>query len=81
MLELHVNGCSVMSSVGRAQVNGHSSSSSRSSRREKRPQRDADRGSSQGSDREEEETGGRGVLRRKTARAAANKIKLLEVLD
>lgn len=64
-------------SEGRAEVNGHSS---RSSRRERRRHRDSDRATSQGSDREEEVTGRRS-LKRKTARAAVNKIKLLKASD
>ncbi|XP_042342206.1 bromodomain and WD repeat-containing protein 3 isoform X2 [Plectropomus leopardus] len=64
---------------GRAEVNGHSS---RSSRRERRHQQDSDRATSQGSDREEEEEiTVRRSLKRKTARAAVNKIKLLEASD
>uniref|UniRef100_A0A3P8TTU7 Bromodomain and WD repeat domain containing 1 n=1 Tax=Amphiprion percula TaxID=161767 RepID=A0A3P8TTU7_AMPPE len=62
---------------GRAEMNGHSS---RSSRRERRHRQDSDRATSQGSDREEEVTGRR-PLKRKTARAAVNKIKLLEASD
>ncbi|XP_029923431.1 bromodomain and WD repeat-containing protein 3 [Myripristis murdjan] len=65
----------------RAQVNGHSS---RSSRRDKRRHSDSDRDMSEGSDREEEEeeeTMGRRSLKRKTARAAVNKMKLLEASD
>ncbi|XP_030599771.1 bromodomain and WD repeat-containing protein 3 [Archocentrus centrarchus] len=60
----------------RAEMNGHSS---RSSRRERRHHRDSDRATSQGSDREE--VTGRRSLKRKTARAAVNKIKLLEASD
>ncbi|XP_051253294.1 bromodomain and WD repeat-containing protein 3 isoform X2 [Dicentrarchus labrax] len=64
---------------GRAEVNGHSS---RSSRRERRHRRNSDRATSQGSDREEEEeVTVRRSLKRKTARAAVNKIKLLEASD
>ncbi|KAM9359280.1 bromodomain and WD repeat-containing protein 3 [Symphorus nematophorus] len=64
---------------GRAEVNGHSS---RSSRRERRHHHDSDRATSQGSDREEEEEiTVRRSLKRKTARAAVNKIKLLEASD
>ncbi|XP_053177335.1 bromodomain and WD repeat-containing protein 3 [Scomber japonicus] len=62
---------------GRAEMNGHGS---RSSRRERRRHQDSDRAMSQGSDREEEITGRRS-LKRKTARAAVNKIKLLEASD
>ncbi|XP_023155295.2 bromodomain and WD repeat-containing protein 3 isoform X1 [Amphiprion ocellaris] len=62
---------------GRAEMNGHSS---RSSRRERRHRQDSDRATSQGSDREEEVTGRR-PLKRKTARAAVDKIKLLEASD
>lgn len=58
-------------------MNGHGS---RSSRRERRRHQDSDRAMSQGSDREEEITGRRS-LKRKTARAAVNKIKLLEASD
>lgn len=57
-------------------MNGHSS---RSSRRERRPRCDSDRATSQGSDREEVTV--RGSLKRKTARAAVNKMKLLEASD
>lgn len=64
-------------SEGRAEVNGHGS---RSSRRERRYQNDSDRATSQGSDREEETTVRRS-LKRKTARAAVNKMKLLEASD
>ncbi|XP_031608481.1 bromodomain and WD repeat-containing protein 3 [Oreochromis aureus] len=60
----------------RAEMNGHSS---RSSRRERRPRCDSDRATSQGSDREEVTV--RGSLQRKTARAAVNKMKLLEASD
>ncbi|XP_056229345.1 bromodomain and WD repeat-containing protein 3 [Seriola aureovittata] len=63
---------------GRAEMNGHSS---RSSRRERRHHQDSDRATSQGSDREEEEITVRRSLKRKTARAAVNKIKLLDVSD
>ncbi|KAG7223050.1 hypothetical protein INR49_015939, partial [Caranx melampygus] len=63
---------------GRAEVNGHSS---RSSRRERRHHQDSDRAMSQGSEREEEEITVRRSLKRKTARAAVNKIKLLDVSD
>ncbi|XP_076001297.1 bromodomain and WD repeat-containing protein 3 [Genypterus blacodes] len=64
---------------GRAEVNGHSS---RSTHKEKRHYSDSDRATSQGSDREEEEEiTVRRTLKRKTARAAVNKIKLLEVSD
>ncbi|XP_028428094.1 bromodomain and WD repeat-containing protein 3 isoform X2 [Perca flavescens] len=62
---------------GRAEVNGHSS---RSSRRERRHHQDSDRATSQGSDREEEITVRRS-LKRKTARAAVTKMKLLEASD
>ncbi|KAM7413407.1 hypothetical protein PAMA_020681 [Pampus argenteus] len=62
---------------GRAEMNGHSS---RASRSERRHNQDSDRATSQGSDREEENTGRRS-LKRKTARAAVNKIKLLEASD
>ncbi|XP_044057569.1 bromodomain and WD repeat-containing protein 3 isoform X2 [Siniperca chuatsi] len=62
---------------GRAEVNGHGS---RSSRRERRHHQDSDRATSQGSDREEEITVRRS-LKRKTARAAVNKMKLLEASD
>lgn len=64
-------------SEGRAEVNGHGS---RSSRRERCYQNDSDRATSQGSDREEETTVRRS-LKRKTARAAVNKMKLLEASD
>lgn len=60
-------------------MNGHSS---RSSRSERRNHRNSDRDMSQGSDREEEENiTVRRSLKRKTARAAVNKIKLLEASD
>ncbi|KAM4567142.1 bromodomain and WD repeat-containing protein 3 [Odontesthes bonariensis] len=62
---------------GRAETNGHSS---RSSRRERRRHLDPDRATSRGSDREEETTARR-PLKRKTARAAVNKIKLLEASE
>lgn len=58
-------------------MNGHGS---RSSRRNRHFQNDTDRATSQGSDREEEIIARRS-LKRKTARAAVNKIKLLEVSD
>ncbi|XP_068564112.1 bromodomain and WD repeat-containing protein 3 isoform X2 [Cebidichthys violaceus] len=54
---------------GRAEMNGHSG---RSSRRERRRHRDSDR---------EEEITVRRSIKRKTARAAVNKMKLLEALD
>ncbi|XP_077397940.1 bromodomain and WD repeat-containing protein 3 isoform X2 [Festucalex cinctus] len=60
---------------GRAEVNGHTS---RSSRRHKRRPQNSDRALCQGSDEEEEENTNRRTLKRKTARAAVNKIKLLE---
>nr|XP_046246221.1 bromodomain and WD repeat-containing protein 3 isoform X2 [Scatophagus argus] len=64
---------------GRAVVNGHGS---RSSRRERRRHRDSDRATSQGSDREEdEEITVRRSLKRKTARAAVNRMKLLEAFS
>ncbi|XP_026224238.1 bromodomain and WD repeat-containing protein 3 isoform X2 [Anabas testudineus] len=64
---------------GRTDMNGHSS---RSSRSERRHHRNSDRDMSQGSDREEEENiTVRRSLKRKTARAAVNKIKLLEASD
>ncbi|XP_034403808.1 bromodomain and WD repeat-containing protein 3 isoform X2 [Cyclopterus lumpus] len=62
---------------GRAEMNGHSG---RSSRRERRHPRDSDRATSQGSDREDEVTVRRS-LKRKTARAAVNKMKLIEASD
>ncbi|KAM3615994.1 uncharacterized protein V6R79_010680 [Siganus canaliculatus] len=66
-------------SEGRAEVNGHCS---RSSRRERRHRRDSDRATSQGSDKdEEEEITVRRSLKRKTARAAVSRIKLLEASD
>ncbi|XP_041659062.1 bromodomain and WD repeat-containing protein 3 isoform X2 [Cheilinus undulatus] len=61
---------------GRAKVNGHSS---RSSRRKRRHYQDGT--VSEGSDGEADETAIRKSLKRKTARAAVNKIKLLEVSD
>lgn len=64
-------------SEGRAEVNGHGT---RSSRRERRYQNASDRSTSQGSDMEEDTTVRRS-LKRKTARAAVNKIKLLEASD
>ncbi|XP_028274720.1 bromodomain and WD repeat-containing protein 3 [Parambassis ranga] len=60
---------------GRAEMNGHSNRSSRMERHHHR-----DRTTSQGSDRENE-VGVRRSLKRKTARAAVNKIKLLEASD
>ncbi|XP_069390311.1 bromodomain and WD repeat-containing protein 3 isoform X3 [Paralichthys olivaceus] len=62
----------------RAEMNGHSS---RSSRRERRHHRDMSM--SQGWDREDEdeEISVRGSLKRKTARAAVNKMKLLEASE
>lgn len=57
-------------------MNGHSSRSSR-----RRHHQDSDRAMSHGSDREEEEITVRRSLKRKTARAAVNKIKLLDVSD
>lgn len=66
-----------MFSEGRAEVNGHSS---RASRRERHYQNDSDRAPSHGSDREEDITVRR-LLKRKTARAAVNKMKLLEASD
>ncbi len=66
-------------SESRTEVNGHSS---RSSRRERRPHQDSEGATSQGSEREEEEEiTVRRSLKRKTARAAVNKIKLLEASD
>lgn len=62
---------------GRTEMNGHGS---RSSRRERRYQSDSDRATSQGSERGREITVRRS-LKRKTARAAVNKIKLLEASD
>lgn len=64
-------------SEDRAEVNGHGS---RSSHRERRRHQDSDRATSQGSEGEEEITVRRS-LKRKTARAAVNKIKLLEASD
>ncbi|XP_056140108.1 bromodomain and WD repeat-containing protein 3 [Lampris incognitus] len=67
---------------GQAQMNGHSS---RPSRRETHRFGNSDRSTSQGSDEEEEgdkkEIVGRRLLKRKTARAAFNKIKQLEASD
>ncbi|XP_073339421.1 bromodomain and WD repeat-containing protein 3 isoform X2 [Pagrus major] len=63
----------------RAEVNGHGS---RSSRRERRHHHDSDGATTEGSDREEEEEiTVRRSLKRKTARAAVNKMKLLEASD
>ncbi|XP_038141769.1 bromodomain and WD repeat-containing protein 3 isoform X1 [Cyprinodon tularosa] len=62
---------------GSAKMNGHSS---RASRREKRRHRDSDGASSHDSEREEEATAPR-LLKRKTARDAVSKIKLLEASD
>ncbi|XP_029963961.1 bromodomain and WD repeat-containing protein 3 [Salarias fasciatus] len=62
---------------GRTEVNGHGS---RSSRSERRRHRDSDTAASPGSDGEEVVTVRRS-LKRKTARAAVNKIKLLDVSD
>uniref|UniRef100_A0A672I5K4 Bromodomain and WD repeat domain containing 1 n=1 Tax=Salarias fasciatus TaxID=181472 RepID=A0A672I5K4_SALFA len=59
------------------EVNGHGS---RSSRSERRRHRDSDTAASPGSDGEEVVTVRRS-LKRKTARAAVNKIKLLDVSD
>lgn len=61
----------------RTEMNGHSG---RSSRRERRQRSDSDRAMSPGSD-EEEEKSARRSLKRKTARAAVNKIKLLEASE
>ncbi|KAM4742969.1 bromodomain and WD repeat-containing protein 3 [Anableps anableps] len=61
----------------RAEMNGHSS---RASRRERRHHRNSDGESSRDSDRKEEVTVPR-FLKRKTARAAVSKIKLLEASD
>ncbi|TNN69768.1 Bromodomain and WD repeat-containing protein 1 [Liparis tanakae] len=63
--------------VGRAEMNGHSG---RSSRRERRRPQVSDRATSQGSDREDEITVRRS-LKRKTARAAVNKMKIIEASD
>ncbi|KAM9318229.1 bromodomain and WD repeat-containing protein 3 [Pholidichthys leucotaenia] len=60
-----------------AEMNGHSS---RSSRRERRHQRNSDGATSQGSGLEDGITARR-PLKRKTARAAVNKMKLLEASD
>ncbi|XP_077421663.1 bromodomain and WD repeat-containing protein 3 isoform X2 [Vanacampus margaritifer] len=60
---------------GRAEMNGHTR---RSSRRDRRLLQDSDRAFAQGSD--EEENTSRRPLKRKTARAAVNRIKLLEAL-
>lgn len=62
---------------GREEMNGHSG---RVSRRERRSHRTSDGASSHDSDREEEVTAPR-LLKRKTARAAVSKIKLLEASD
>ncbi|XP_054649152.1 bromodomain and WD repeat-containing protein 3 isoform X3 [Dunckerocampus dactyliophorus] len=61
---------------GRTEMNGHAS---RSCRRERHPLRESDRSSSWGSDREELTI--RRSLKRKTARAAVNRIKLIEASD
>ncbi|XP_037533386.1 bromodomain and WD repeat-containing protein 3 [Nematolebias whitei] len=61
----------------RAETNSHSS---RTLRRKRRPHRDPDRVASQSSDGEQE-VGMRRSLKRKTARAAVNKMKLLEASD
>ncbi|XP_017275528.1 bromodomain and WD repeat-containing protein 3 isoform X2 [Kryptolebias marmoratus] len=61
----------------RAETNGHSS---RTSRRRRRPRRDSDRAVSRGSD-SEREVSIRRSLKRKTARAAVNKMKLLDASD
>nr|XP_043888141.1 bromodomain and WD repeat-containing protein 3 isoform X2 [Solea senegalensis] len=63
---------------GKAETNGHSR---RSLRRERRHPQDSDRATSQGSDREEEKVRVRRSLKRKTARAAVSKIKLLEASE
>ncbi|MEQ2191132.1 hypothetical protein XENOCAPTIV_021626 [Xenoophorus captivus] len=62
---------------GRAEMNGHSG---RALRRERRCRHDSDGDSSHDSDRKEEATFPR-LLKRKTARAAVSKIKLLEASD
>ncbi|MEQ2262313.1 Bromodomain and WD repeat-containing protein 1 [Xenotaenia resolanae] len=62
---------------GRAEMNGHSG---RALRRERRCHHDSDGDSSHDSDRKEEVTFPR-LLKRKTARAAVSKIKLLEASD
>ncbi|MEQ2160520.1 hypothetical protein GOODEAATRI_000037 [Goodea atripinnis] len=62
---------------GRAEMNGHSG---RALRRERRCHHDSDGDSSHDSDRKEEATFPR-LLKRKTARAAVSKIKLLEASD
>ncbi|KAF6718804.1 Bromodomain and WD repeat-containing protein 1 [Oryzias melastigma] len=61
----------------RREVNGHGS---RTARRERRHHQDSDRASSPGSDVDEEVTVHR-LLKRKTARAAVNKMKLLEASE
>lgn len=58
-------------------MNGHGS---RTARRERRHHQDSDRASSPGSDVDEEVTVHR-LLKRKTARAAVNKMKLLEASE
>ncbi|XP_047247287.1 bromodomain and WD repeat-containing protein 3 isoform X1 [Girardinichthys multiradiatus] len=62
---------------GRAEMNGHSG---RTLRRERRCHHDSDGDSSHDSDRKEEAAFPR-LLKRKTARAAVSKIKLLEASD
>lgn len=64
-------------SEGRAELNGHDT---RSSRRERRYQNNSDRSTSRGSDGEDD-AAVRRSFKRKTARAAVNKIKLLEASD
>lgn len=64
-------------SEGRAELNGHGT---RSSRRERRCQNDSDRSASRRSDGEDA-AAVRRSFKRKTARAAVNKIKLLEASD
>ncbi|XP_034556699.1 bromodomain and WD repeat-containing protein 3 isoform X2 [Notolabrus celidotus] len=74
------NGTDRKHTEGRAKVNGHNSKPSRGERRQHQA---FDRALSQGSDGEEEEENitVRRSLKRKTARAAVNKIKLLEASD
>ncbi|XP_074535944.1 PH-interacting protein isoform X2 [Halichoeres trimaculatus] len=75
------NGTDRKQTEGRAKVNGHNSKPSRGERRQ---HQDSDGASSQGSEgeeeEEEEEIMGR-RSKRKTARAAVNKMKLLEASD
>ncbi|XP_021165006.2 bromodomain and WD repeat-containing protein 3 isoform X1 [Fundulus heteroclitus] len=63
---------------GKAEMNGHSS---RASRRERRSHRNSDRASSSHDSGRKEDAAGPRLLKRKTARAAVSKMKLLEASD